>query len=205
MSINKFIGIGNITRDAEIRNVGDLPVAKFGLAMSERYRKRDGDYGENTEFINVELWGQAGVYQYLVKGQMVYVEGSIKTDKWQGQDGQQRSETKIRAVTVQLLGSRPQTQQQAHQPAPQPQPQYPQYQQAPAYPAAAQRTAPAPQQPPQYPAYPTPAPAPAQNPAPAPQYQQPSGRPIYPQYAPQPQQNAVDDLPPDNYEPNLGL
>ena len=110
MSVNRFIGIGNITRDAEVRTVGQQQVAKFGLAMSEKYRKNDGTIGENTEFINVELWGQAGVHQYLVKGQMIYVDGSIKTDKWQGQDGQWHYETKVRAFSVQLIGARPQQQ-----------------------------------------------------------------------------------------------
>ena len=159
MSVNRFIGIGNITRDAEVRTVGQQQVAKFGLAMSEKYRKNDGTIGENTEFINVELWGQAGVHQYLVKGQMIYVDGSIKTDKWQGQDGQWHYETKVRAFSVQLIGARPQQQAPA-------QPQAPAYQQpqqpaAPKYPAAPQYQAPAqpqyaPQAPqaPQYPAAP---------------------------------------------------
>lgn len=175
MSINKFIGIGNITRDAEVRTVGQSQVAKFGLAMNERYKKQDGTMAETTEFIDVEYWGNAGVHQYLVKGQMVYVEGSIRTEKWTGQDGQPRYTTKIRAMSVQLLGRPQQTQtapapQPQYQQAPAPQPQYnqapPQYQQAPApqpnYQQAAyqQRNQPAPM--PQY----------QQAPQPAPQYPQ---------------------------------
>lgn len=174
MSVNKFIGVGNITRNAEVRQVGQSVVAKFGLAMSEKFRKQDGSVGENTEFIDVELWNQSGVTQYLLKGQQVYVEGSLRTETWEGQDGQQRRTTKIRANSVQLLGQRPQAQQAPAQPAfqpgqvpsfvpqqPRPQPQPQAYQQYPAY--AQPQTGPA--RIPQY------APAPAPQEAPMPEYQ----------------------------------
>lgn len=179
MGINKFIGVGNLTRDAEVRQVGQNSVARFGLAISEKFRKQDGTIGESTEFLDVDLWGQAGVHQYLVKGQMVYVEGSVRTEQWTGNDGQQRRTTRIRASLIQLLGNRQQAQQH---PAPAPQ-QY------------AQVTAPAPQYVPQ--------------PAPAPQYRRPAPQPQapasfqYQQY--QQPQNAIEDLPADNYEPDLGL
>lgn len=184
MSLNKFMGIGNLTRNAEVRQVGQSTVARFGLAMSEKFKKQDGTLGENTEFLDIDLWGQPGVHQYLVKGQMVYVEGSIRTEKWNDQQGQPHSATRVRAHMVQLLGSRPQAA------APAPQPAAPQYPQAPQPPA------------PQY------APQP-QAPAPAPQYQQaaqPAPAPSpYPQYAPQPQA-PVDDLPPaGNFDPDLGF
>lgn len=179
MGINKFIGVGNLTRDAEVRQVGQNSVARFGLAISEKFRKQDGTIGESTEFLDVDLWGQVGVHQYLVKGQMVYVEGSVRTEQWTGNDGQQRRTTRIRANLIQLLGNRQQAQQH---PAPSPQ-QY------------AQVTAPAPQYVPQ--------------PASAPQYRRPAPQPQapasfqYEQY--QQPQNAIEDLPADNYEPDLGL
>lgn len=169
MAINKFIGIGNITADAEIRSLGSSQVAKFGLAMNDKYRdKNDGSVKEVTEFINVEAWDIPGIHQYLLKGQQVYVEGSLRTDKWVGQDGVQRSAVKIRANRVQLLGSRPQPSAQQTPPPPQfnQQPSAPQYSQpaAPAqfaqqgvpnqYPAQNQRfsrpTATTPVPPPQY-------------------------------------------------------
>ena len=121
MSINKVYLLGNLTRDAEIRSVGDSQVASFGLATSERYTDRSGERREQTEFHNVELWGNNGVHQYLKKGTQVFIEGSIRTEKWNDQNGQQRQVTKIRASQIQLVGSRPQQTQQA---APQQQPQY---------------------------------------------------------------------------------
>ena len=118
MSVNKVILVGNITRDAEVRAVGQNQVARFGLATSNKYRNSQGETVEETEFHNIEYWGNSGVFQYLKKGQQVFVEGSIKTDKWTGQDGVEKSIVKIKALSLQLLGSRPQAQ---TQPAPAPQ------------------------------------------------------------------------------------
>jgi len=147
MSVNKVILVGNLARDAEVRQVGQSQVAKFGLATSERFRKQDGTVGESTEFHNIELWGNAGVYPYLVKGQTLYVEGSIKTDKYVGNDGQERTATKIKAFTVQLVGPRPQ---QAAPAAPQyaQQPAFPGYPAAPAAPAPRRAAPPVPPVPP---------------------------------------------------------
>lgn len=118
MSVNKVILIGNLTRDAEVRTVGQNQVAKLGLATSNKYRNASGETVEETEFHTVELWGNAGVHPYLVKGQLVFVEGSIKTDKWTDQQGEERSLVKIKAFTIQLLGSRPAPRQQEPQAQP---------------------------------------------------------------------------------------
>lgn len=112
MSVNRVILIGNLTRDAEVRTVGQNQVARFGLATSNKYRNASGEAVEETEFHNVELWGNAGVHRYLLKGQQVYVEGSIKTDRWQDNQGGEHSVVKIKAFTLQLLGSRPAAPQQ---------------------------------------------------------------------------------------------
>lgn len=126
MSVNKVILVGNLTRDAEVRTVGQNQVARFGLATSNKYRNASGETVEETEFHNVELWGNAGVHRYLLKGQQVFVEGSIKTDRWQDNQGGEHSVVKVKAFTLQLLGSRPAAPQQPQQPMMQ--------QQAPAYP-----------------------------------------------------------------------
>lgn len=166
MSINRVILVGNLTRDAEIRQAGQTNVASFGIATSEKYKDRNGQLQENTEFHTCELFGSEGVLPYLKKGQLVYAEGSIRTDKWTDQQGQQHTATKIRVQSVQLLGSKPQPNQGYAPQQPMPQ-QYQQYQQ----PAPA----------PQYQQYP-------QNPQP--QY---ASQPQYPpQYAPQ---APMEDLP----------
>lgn len=177
-SINKVLLIGNIGKEPESRQVGDKYVIKFTLATTEKYTDRSGQQVENTEWHNIEYWVKnTNILQYLHKGTQVYVEGQIRTDSWDGNDGQKHYQTVIKANTVQLLGGKPQTapQPQYQQPAPpqyqgQPQGQYPpQYQQ----PQGFQQTGQFPQQPVNQP-YP-------------PQYQQ--GVPPQ-QYSP-----GVDDLP----------
>lgn len=110
MSLNKVMLIGNLTRDAEIRQVGQSQVAAFGVATSEAYTDQQGQRKEITEFHNVEYFSNnGGVFQYLKKGQQVYVEGSIKTDKWTDQNGQEKQAVKVRARSIQLLGKKDQS------------------------------------------------------------------------------------------------
>lgn len=118
MSVNKIILVGNIGSDsAEVRQVGQNVVAKFSVATSERWRKQDGTTGEETTWHRVELWGNAGVHPYLVKGQTVYIEGAYKTNDWTDQQGAKHRDYFVKAFTVQLIGKR---EQQAAPAAPQP-------------------------------------------------------------------------------------
>ena len=161
--------LGNATRDAEVRQVGQSSVAKIGIAVSEKFRKQDGTTGENTEFFEVEIWDKPALNQYLTKGQSLLVIGQIKTEKWTDQSGQNREAKKVRASIVQLCGG-PRQQAQPSAPAP----QAPGYAPAPGYQAPTQ---------PQY-QQPAPAPAPQyQAPAQPPQYAPPTP-PASPQYAP---------------------
>lgn len=192
MSYQIFIIQGNLTRDAEVRQVGQSTVASFGVATSRRFKKQDGTVVEETEFHDVELWNNSGVHPYLAKGASVLVQGEIKTDKWTDQSGQQREKKKVRATLLQLCGSpRQQTQPQA--PA---QPVYPPAQ--PAYPPQAP-VAP-PQQQYQQPNMPPQAPVPPAQP----QYRapQPPAHPASPQYQqpmpPQPGQPGNTAYPPMN-------
>lgn len=114
-SVNLVILVGNIGADADVRTVGQNQVAKFRLATTERFRKQDGDTVETTEWHTIELWGSAGIYPYLVKGQQVYVRGSIRTEEWTGNDGHTRTDKKIRALDIQLIGD---SRKKQDQPAP---------------------------------------------------------------------------------------
>lgn len=194
MSYQVVILQGNLTRDAEVRQVGQNTVASFGVATSRKFKKQDGTIAEETEFHDVELWNNNGVYQYLTKGASVLVQGEIKTDKWTDQNGQQRERKKIRASIIQLCGSRQQA-------APQGQPAYPPQGQ-PAYPPQQPRQpyAPAPGYAPgpQAPGY---APAPqAPGYAPAPPAPQAPAAPASPQapMPPQPGQPGNVQYPPMN-------
>ena len=149
MSINKVIMVGNLGQNAESRQVGQSTVINFSIAMTEKFSNAQGQVQERTEWANVEYWGNPNIAQYLVKGQQVYVEGSLRTDKWQDQNGQMHSATKIRAFNIQLLGSRPQAQQPVQQQV---------QQQAPPAPYRQQQRPPMPPNP----AAPAPIPSPAQ-------------------------------------------
>lgn len=106
MSVNKLILIGNIAKDAETKDFGTSSVAIFTVVTSLKYKDRNGEMREAKEFHDVELWGNKGIYSYLVKGQQVYVEGSITTDRWEDLDGNKREKKKVRAVICQLVGDK---------------------------------------------------------------------------------------------------
>ena len=82
-------------------------VTHFSLAVSERWKNREGETKEYTEWINVEAWGRLGevCQEYLRKGSLVYVEGRLKTDKYED-EGETKYFTKVVALMVQFLDSR---------------------------------------------------------------------------------------------------
>ena len=98
--------VGRLTRDAELKytNSGQA-VCHFSVATGSR-RKKGDQWVEEASFWDVDLWGKPGesINQYLTKGRLVAIEGSMRQDKWE-QDGQTRSKIQITANTVQLLGS----------------------------------------------------------------------------------------------------
>jgi len=98
--------VGRLTRDAELKytNSGQA-VCHFSVATGSR-RKKGDQWVEESSFWDVDLWGKPGesINQYLTKGKLVAVEGSMRQDKWE-QDGQTRMKIQITANTVQLLGS----------------------------------------------------------------------------------------------------
>lgn len=108
--VNKVILVGNLGADPEVKYLeGDNAVANVSLATTEAYKNRNGERVEQTEWHDLELWGaQAKIAeQYLKKGSQIYVEGKIKTDKWQDEQGQNRYRTKIRVLSFTMLGSKP--------------------------------------------------------------------------------------------------
>ena len=104
--VNKVILLGRVGQDPEIKLVGETKVAKVSLATSERYKDKSGNKVENTEWHNLELWdGLAKIAEsYLKKGSQIYVEGKIKTDKWETDSGEKRSAVKIRVTSLTMLG-----------------------------------------------------------------------------------------------------
>lgn len=108
--VNKVILVGNLGKDPEVRHLENgSVVANMTLATTESYKDRSGNRVDNTEWHDLELWdAQAKIAeQYLRKGSQIYVEGKIKTESWQDEQGNNRKKTRIRVNSFTMLGSRP--------------------------------------------------------------------------------------------------
>lgn len=105
--VNKVILIGNLGKDPEVRYLENgKAVANVTLATTERYKDREGNQVENTEWHDLEMWdGLAKIAeQYLQKGKSIYVEGKIKTDSWMDEQGNKKYRTRIRVQNMTMLG-----------------------------------------------------------------------------------------------------
>jgi single-strand DNA-binding protein len=107
-SVNKWIGIGNLGADPELRYApsGDA-ICNIRVACTESWRdKATGERKEMTEWVRVTFYGKLAEIagQYLRKGSQAYIEGSLRTKKWQDQSGQDRYTTEIRADVMKMLG-----------------------------------------------------------------------------------------------------
>jgi len=127
--VNKVILLGNLGTDPEVRYLeSGATVARISLATSESYKNKNGERVDNTEWHDVEMWdGLARVAeQYLKKGDTIYVEGKIKSNVWQDEQGNNRKTIRVRAINMTMVGrggsgeSRPANQmQQQSSPTPQ--------------------------------------------------------------------------------------
>jgi single-strand DNA-binding protein len=107
--VNKVILIGNLGRDPETRYTADgAAITNITLATSRRYKDSSGQQQEETEWHRVAFFGRLAEIagEYLKKGRPVYVEGRLRTRKWQDKEGQDRYTTEIVAENMQMLGSR---------------------------------------------------------------------------------------------------
>ena len=117
MALNKVMLIGNVGNDPEIRYLdsnpqgpqGNTKVATFRLATTERYRDRNGETRENTEWHNIVAWRNNAdlIERFVHKGSQVFIEGKIRTRQWTDQTGNKRYTTEIQVDNLQLLGKRP--------------------------------------------------------------------------------------------------
>lgn len=108
--VNRAIILGNLGQNPEIRTMqnGDL-VANISVATSERWQdKQSGEWRENVEWHRIILFRRLAeiAEQYLKKGSKVYIEGKLKTRKWQDKNGQERYITEIQGDSLQMLDSR---------------------------------------------------------------------------------------------------
>jgi single-strand DNA-binding protein len=109
-SLNRIQLIGRLGKDPESHfTPTGKNVTHFSLAVSERWKAADGESKENTEWVNVEAWGRLGevCQQYLHKGSLVYLEGRLKTDKFDDKAGETKYYTKVVALSMQMLDRKP--------------------------------------------------------------------------------------------------
>lgn len=106
-SFNKVILLGNLTRDPETRvTANGLTICKLGLAVSRVFSTREGERKEETAFVDIDAFGkQAEVLtKYMRKGRPLMVEGRLKLDQWENNEGQKRSKLGVVLENFQFLG-----------------------------------------------------------------------------------------------------
>ena len=105
-SFNRVILVGNLTRDVELRYTpSGTAVTEIGMAVNDRRKNQNGDWVEETTFVDVTLWGRTAqiASEYLGKGSPILVEGRLKLDTWET-DGQRRSKLRVVGERMQMLG-----------------------------------------------------------------------------------------------------
>ena len=108
-SVNKVILLGRLGRDPKTSDAQGLAICRLALATTRRYKGRDGEKEEETEWHNVVVFGKTAevAQQYLVKGSEVYIEGRLHTRKYTDKQGVERYATEVICESLQL-GARPQ-------------------------------------------------------------------------------------------------
>ena len=111
MSVNKVILIGNVGKDPEIRHLDEnSSVATFSIATSEKYKNKNGENVENTDWHNVKFFGPVAkvIEQYVKKGTQLYVEGKIQTRSYDDKDGNKKYITEIVGREFKFVGNKAQ-------------------------------------------------------------------------------------------------
>ena len=109
-SVNKVILVGNVGKNPEVRYTpSGIPVGKFSLATNERFKDKNGEVQERTEWHNIVAWQRLAeiVGEFVSKGSKVYIEGKLQTSSWKDRhSGERKYRTEIVARDLVLLGSR---------------------------------------------------------------------------------------------------
>jgi single-strand DNA-binding protein len=107
-SFNRVILLGNITRDIEVRYLqSGMAVTDIGLAVNDRRKNQQGEWVEETTFVDITLWGRTAEVagEYLGKGSQVLIEGRLKLDQWE-KDGQKHYKLRVVGERMQMTGSK---------------------------------------------------------------------------------------------------
>lgn len=118
-SVNKVILVGRLGKDPDVRYTTDgTPVANFSVATDETFTDRAGDKQSNTQWHRVVVWKKLAEIcgEHLHKGRQVYIEGSLRSRKWQDREGNERISFEVVATRMVMLGSKTATQQGSNGP-----------------------------------------------------------------------------------------
>ena len=114
--MNYVVLIGRLTRDPELRYIAGsgTPVANFAIAVDREFTGKDGK--KETDYIDIQVWGKTAenCANYIVKGSLVAIQGSIRIDSYQNQAGETRKATRVNANRVQFLDNRKNNSQSEH-------------------------------------------------------------------------------------------
>ncbi len=108
-TVNKVILVGRLGKDPEVKYTpSGAPVAKFTLATDESFKDRNGEQQKKTEWHNIVAWNKLAEIcgEYLTKGKLVYIEGSIRSHQYEDSQGNKKTAYEIVARNMQMLGSR---------------------------------------------------------------------------------------------------
>lgn len=125
-SYNRTILMGNMTRDPQLSFLpSNTPVVEFSIATSRTFKKQDGSQGEETCFTDCQMFGKRAevINKYFKKGEPILVEGRLKLDQWDAQDGSKRSKLRVFVESFEFVGGKKQGNQES-QAQQQPQQQY---------------------------------------------------------------------------------
>jgi single-strand DNA-binding protein len=106
LNLNRFWGLGQLTADPELKYIPDgTAIVNFNMAMNRKYKSKD-ETKEEVCFIGVAMFGRRAevISEHFSKGDSIYIEGSLKFDQWETEDGQKRSKLSIKADNFEFVG-----------------------------------------------------------------------------------------------------
>lgn len=118
-SYNRVILMGNLTREIEVKYTqSGMAVAEIGVAVNDKRKDAQGNWVDETTFVDVTLWGKTAetASEYLSKGSPIFVEGRLKLDQWTDKDGNKRSKLRVTCDRMQLIGGRQQSEEKRPSP-----------------------------------------------------------------------------------------
>lgn len=108
LNLNKVFLLGNLTRDPELRYAPNgTAIVSFGLATNRRFKSAEGEQKKEVCFVDISMFGRRAevISEYFSKGSSIYVEGRLKYEQWESQDGQKRNKLAVIAENFEFVGA----------------------------------------------------------------------------------------------------